>query len=81
VIHSLQERMDRIAEGASRATTRPRVSCIKWVDPTIAGGRWVPEMVRLAGGTDGLGHDGAPPTVIPWELAVQYGLVVLVAMG
>ena len=80
VIDSLQERIDRVAEAVSRVTSRPRVFCMEWLDPPMAGGHWVPEMVRLAGGTDGLGHDGAPSTVIPWEQVVEYGPEVLVVM-
>ena len=80
VIDSLQERIDRVAEAVSRVTSRPRVFCMEWLDPSMAGGHWVPEMVRLAGGTDGLGHDGAPSTVIPWEQVVEYGPEVLVVM-
>ncbi len=38
---------------------RPRVVCIEWTDPLMVGGHWVPEMVRLAGGIDVLGEEGA----------------------
>jgi iron complex transport system substrate-binding protein len=37
---------------------RPAVACIEWTDPLMAGGHWVPEMVRLAGGDDVLGAEG-----------------------
>lgn len=77
---SLQERIDRVAEAASHAASHPRVFCMEWMDPLIAGGHWVPEMVRLAGGTDGIGHDGAPSAVIPWEQVVEYAPEVLVVM-
>jgi iron complex transport system substrate-binding protein len=53
---------------------------MEWMDPPMAGGHWVPEMIRLAGGTDGLGNEGAPSTVIPWEQVVQYQPEVIVLM-
>ena len=53
---SLQERIDHVAAGPPRATSRPRVFCMEWMDPPMAGGHWVPEMIRLAGGTDGMGQ-------------------------
>jgi len=77
---SLQERIAQVAAVASPVTLRPRVFCMEWMDPPMAGGHWVPEMIRLAGGTDGLGHDGSPSTVIPWEQVVEYGPEVLVVM-
>jgi len=64
---SLQERIAQVAAVASPVTSRPRVFCMERMDPPMAGGHWVPEMIRLAGGIDGVGHEGAPSTVIPWE--------------
>ena len=39
---------------------RPRVLAMEWLDPVFIGGHWVPEMIRLAGGTDGLGGGRTP---------------------
>jgi iron complex transport system substrate-binding protein len=80
VILGLQERIDQVAAVASRAVSRPRVFCMEWMDPPMAGGHWVPEMIRLAGGTDGLAKEGAPSTVIPWDRVVEYDPEVLVVM-
>jgi iron complex transport system substrate-binding protein len=77
---SLQERIDRVAAAAARVNSRPRVLCMEWMDPPMAGGHWVPEMIRLAGGIDGLGHEGAASTVIAWERVVEYGPEAMVIM-
>jgi iron complex transport system substrate-binding protein len=77
---SLQERIAHVTSVASSITSRPRVFCTEWMDPPMAGGHWVPEMIRLAGGTDGLGTEGAPSTVIRWEQVVEYDPEVLVVM-
>ncbi len=53
---------------------------MEWMDPLMAGGHWIPEMVRLAGGIDNLGHDGRPSTVIEWGQVVEYSPEVLVIM-
>ena len=37
---------------------RPRVGCIEWIDPLMAAGNWVPELVRFAGGQDVFGEAG-----------------------
>lgn len=46
----------------------------------MAGGHWIPEMIRLAGGTDGLGRDGQPSTAIDWEQVVAFAPQILVIM-
>ena len=80
VTRALQERVDHVVQIASRATSHPRVFCMEWMDPPMAGGHWVPEMVRLAGGTDAIGNEGDPSTVIRWQQVVEYSPEVLVVM-
>ncbi len=54
----LQARREAVETKASEAVRaaghRPRVAIIEWLDPPMAAGNWVPEMVRLAGGEDAL---------------------------
>ena len=80
VTQLLQRRIDQVAESTSNVASRPRVFCMEWMDPAMAGGHWIPEMIRLAGGTDGIGNDGAPSTVVPWERVVEYRPEVIVVM-
>jgi iron complex transport system substrate-binding protein len=51
---------------AARAP-RPRVAMIEWTDPVFAGGHWVPEMIRRAGGTDVLATTGEHSKVVTFE--------------
>ncbi len=50
-IQLLRGRMSAIATRAKRATTRPPVLTLEWIDPPMAGGTWMSELVVLAGGT------------------------------
>jgi iron complex transport system substrate-binding protein len=59
---------------------RPRVFCMEWLDPVYACGHWVPELVKLAGGTDELGKEGAESVRVPWTEIKQYSPEVLVLM-
>jgi len=59
---------------------RPVVACIEWTDPIMAGGHWVPEMVRRAGGRDPLGTEGAPSIEVEWEAVVAAAPDVVVLM-
>jgi iron complex transport system substrate-binding protein len=60
-------RLGKIAAVTSRLSQRPRVFCMEWLDPVYCSGHWVPEMVRLAGGEDTLGREGADSVRIPWD--------------
>ena len=46
---------------------RPRVAIIEWLDPPMAAGNWVPDLVRLAGGDDVLGKAGGHSHWITWD--------------
>ena len=62
------EMLARIARVSAlpRLEPSPRVACIEWTEPLMAGGHWVPEMVRRAGGTDPLGTPATPSRFITW---------------
>lgn len=64
---------------AARAP-RPRVAMIEWTDPIFAGGHWVPEMIRRAGGADVLASPGDHSKVVtPGAVAGAAPDVVIVA--
>ncbi len=58
----------RVAAVESRVPSgpRPRVACIEWLDPLMAAGNWVPEMVALAGGESLFAEPGAHSGWIKW---------------
>lgn len=80
LVAELESRIAGIASAASTVSTRPRVFCMEWMDPLMAGGHWIPEMVRLAGGIDNLGEDGRPSRVIAWQQVVEYSPEIMVIM-
>ena len=75
-----RSRLEMIAAQAARLTARPRVFCMEWVDPVYCSGHWVPEMVRIAGGIDKLGREGADSVRIPWSDVLQWAPEVLIVM-
>ena len=46
----LQARMASIEAQASEAGSRPSIACIEWIEPLMAAGNWIPELVTMAGG-------------------------------
>lgn len=59
LVMGLRWRMRSVHETLKAAQApRPRVAVIEWTDPLYAGGHWVPEQVRRAGGIDVLAVPG-----------------------
>jgi len=79
----LRARVASIACRVRTFTERPRVAVIEWLDPPMAAGNWVPEMVAVAGGIDVLGRAGAHSHWIAWDdvAAADPDVVVLVPCG
>lgn len=61
----------------------PTVAVIEWLDPPMAAGNWVPEMVRMVGGRDVLGTAGAHSHWIAWDdvATADPDVVVLIPCG
>ena len=72
VIAGLQQRVDRIIEGNRTLTHRPRVILLEWIDPPFTAGHWSPELVRMAGGVEGLGREGERSRTMAWDEILQF---------
>jgi iron complex transport system substrate-binding protein len=67
LIARLQDRMAAIAEKARAFSKRPTVACIEWIDPLMAAGNWMPELVEMAGGVNLFGEAGKHSPWMTWE--------------
>jgi len=67
VVAELRARMQAIAEVSATARYRPRVASIEWIDPLMAGGNWMPELVEMAGGIDVFGEAGQHSPTLAWD--------------
>jgi len=63
----LRHRIDKVRDHFEAMRDRPRVFCLEWLDPPYAAGHWVPEMVEIAGGVNGLGKPGEPSFRVTWK--------------
>lgn len=72
VIASLQARVDAVVARTQTITNRPRVALLEWLDPPFSTGHWNPELVRLAGGVDGLGREGEKSRTLAWREIVAW---------
>jgi iron complex transport system substrate-binding protein len=69
--------------GARQEAAPSRVAVIEWLDPPMAAGNWVPELVQLAGGSDLFGMTGKHSHWITWDAvaAADPDVVILVPCG
>lgn len=72
VIAQLQARVDRVAERNRQLQHRPRVVLLEWIDPPFCSGHWSPELVRIAGGIEGIGREGERSRTTAWEEILQF---------
>lgn len=77
---ALSRRVEAVRRQAQQASAAPRVACLEWLDPPMASGHWVPEMVRIAGGHEALGREGEPSVKVPWERVLESHPDVLLLM-
>jgi iron complex transport system substrate-binding protein len=63
----LLARMAAITEMARTQSERPTVACIEWIDPLMASGNWMPELVEMAGGVNLFGEAGKHAPWMTWE--------------
>jgi iron complex transport system substrate-binding protein len=67
VVADLQKRIDQIAAKARAVDSHPTVACIEWIEPLMAAGNWMPELVELAGGINLFGEAGKHSPWMSWE--------------
>ena len=67
VVAALQARMHAIAAAAAGTPKKPTVATIEWIDPPMAAGNWMPELVAMAGGRNLFGEAGGHAPWISWE--------------
>ncbi len=81
---SLENRVQAVVKGVAPMPIgeggRPRVLCLDWLDPLRNTGQWVPELVELAGGEDGLAVVGGPSRELTWDEIVEYAPEYLMVM-
>lgn len=50
-----------------RGPSSPRVACIEWIEPLMAGGNWTPELIEMAGAVNLFGEAGKHSPGMSWE--------------
>ncbi len=77
-VEKLQKRINYIKNTAK--ISRPKVLCIEWLDPLYTAGHWVPQMVDMAGGTNGISSTGDKSRRMELDEIVQFDPDIIVLM-
>jgi iron complex transport system substrate-binding protein len=84
VVESLVNRINNIKRKVGERRTKnndfanttkrddPNIVCIEWIDPFFSAGHWVPQMVDIAGGYNGLSTRGQPSRRISLEQIIEF---------
>lgn len=66
-IEKLKRRVAAVRERSNHVRQRPRVVILEWIDPPFSSGHWTPELVRIAGGREMVGHAGKRSRTVDWQ--------------
>jgi len=78
LVVSLRKRISNIiTKSVARAQTnnkthKPKIICIEWIDPLFSAGHWIPQMVEITGGVNGVSSRGSPSKRISMEDITQF---------
>lgn len=80
VLRALKSRVVDIIEKTCQLKDRPTVACIEWIEPLMAAGNWVPELVELAGGSNLVGEAGKHSPWMTWEMLAGQNPEIIIVM-
>ncbi|MEC4984579.1 MAG: cobalamin-binding protein [Oscillatoria sp. PMC 1068.18] len=82
VLRQLQARIDACTQKTKvlSETSLPSVVALEWIDPLMASGNWIPEIIKLAGGKTEFGLVGEHSPYLKWEKLVEADPEVIIVM-
>lgn len=80
LVCDLKGRMRILRYRAHSAAHTPSVAAIEWLEPLMAGGNWVPELIAMANGRNLFGIVGRHSPWMTWEQLVEANPDVIVVL-
>ena len=66
LVQGYQQRLERLQQRTA-SRPKPRVAVLEWLDPLMAAGNWVPELITYAGGEVVFGEVGMHSSWLSWD--------------
>ena len=79
LVQDMRREMEEIARSC-QGGQRPRVACVEWIEPLMAAGNWVPELVELANGENLFGEAGKHSPWMTWDELIRARPDVVIVM-
>jgi iron complex transport system substrate-binding protein len=70
IVDSLKKRIGYVQTKPKKS--KPKVLCVEWLDPLFTAGHWVPQMVEMAGGTNGISSTGDQSRRMEIDEAIKF---------
>lgn len=82
LVLAMRARMTEVT-ARHRDAPKPRIACIEWIEPLMAAGNWMPELVAMAGGENLFGEAGRHSPWLDWDelAAADPDIVVVLPCG
>lgn len=83
LVARLTARMAAVASRLRNGGPAPRVACIEWIEPLMAAGNWMPELVAMAGGANLFGAAGRHSPWMDWAdlVAADPDVIIVLPCG
>lgn len=83
LIDTLKNRMEAIAKKGKTVYRPLRCAYVEWIDPLMAGGNWMPELVEMAGAINVFGEIGRHSAPLSWDdfLRADPGVIIVAPCG
>lgn len=78
LVNDFSERIKYVKKNAPKS--RKKILCIEWLDPPFTAGHWVPQMVEIAGGINGISLPNEPSRRIQLDEVIRFDPDVIVLM-
>jgi|TARA_R100000501_G_scaffold13151_1_gene23953 iron complex transport system substrate-binding protein len=79
-VDALRLRLADLQVRTAARGTRPTVAAIEWIEPLMAAGNWVPELIQIAGGDPLFAQAGQHSPWLEWDALVAADPDVIVMM-
>jgi iron complex transport system substrate-binding protein len=80
LVMQMRNELRAISDRANGWGRKPTVACLEWLDPVMAAGNWMPELVRAAGGINLFGEAGKHSPNLEWSEVVRQDPDIIIAM-
>jgi len=78
IVDSLKKRIGYVQTKPKKS--KPKVLCVEWLDPLFTAGHWIPQMVEMVGGTNGISSTGDQSRRMEIDEAIKFEPDIIILM-